>query len=173
MNLVFKAFGTATMFPCGIVNKALTTGIHLRCYDIQINCWHRSSTLKEHHQFIGAFELIGTGSGCLRSSPETGYSSSPLFLAVSAPKRDNVTCSSVGTLTSDLFCSPHWEVPRLCHPLAQKGCVMSGDFTSLQFAGASGDTVMRYMTAHRYCLIVFELEPVSISFPSWVDQRYY
>lgn len=49
----------------------------------------------------------------------------------------------------------------------------SGDITSLRFAGGSGGTVMRYMTVHRYSLIVFEPEPDSISFSSWVEQRHY
>lgn len=124
---------------------------------------------EHHHQFKAVFELLGKGSGCRRSSPESGYSSSPLFLAVSAPKGDKVTCSSAGTLTLDLFCSPHLEDPRLCH-LALKGCMSSSDITSPPRLLEEVGTDMRYMTEHRYCLIGFELEPVSISFSSWVEQ---
>lgn len=66
---------------------------------------------------------------------EAGYSSRPLYVAVAAaPKRDKVACSSAGTLALDLSCSPHLGGPRLCHHLAQKGRMSSGDITSLSFA---------------------------------------
>lgn len=54
----------------------------------------------------------------LRSSAETGYSTSSLFLAVSAPKRDKTTCCSASSLTL--------EVPGVCHHLSQHGCCPLG-----------------------------------------------
>lgn len=63
------------------------------------------------------------------------------------------------------------EVPRICHHLAQKGHMSSGDITSLGFAGGREGAVTGYTTIQRCCLMVFE--PEAIPFSSWVQQRYH
>lgn len=136
----------------------------LRCCYLQhihLKYWHGSSMKKEHCKFIGAFEPTGTQvlePAAWGAPLEAGYSSRPLFVAVTAaPKRDKVACSSAGTVTLDLSCSPHLEWPRLCHHLEQKGRMSSGDITSLSFAAGSGGAILRYMSVQRWCLNHFLL----------------